>query len=177
MMGLAEWDLKVFEAFNGLAGKNKRFDRLVVFFARYYTVLMPVGVLLYLQFNRGPLSFRHLVFSQLAALFAARGIVTELIRLFYRRKRPFLAHRVKQLIKKYSEASFPSGHTISIMAMGIVLAHFEPGLGWFVVSSGLVVGLARIVAGVHYPLDVLAGIILSWPSAVLGLSIYHYFIK
>jgi membrane-associated phospholipid phosphatase len=63
------------------------------------------------------------------------------------------------------------------MAIGFGLMPFDPVTGWFMVLSGLVVGLARIAAGVHYPLDVLAGLILSWPSAWLGLFLYHYFFK
>lgn len=177
MTTLEQWDLKVFGVLNGLAGRSRLLDWLVIFFARYYTLVMPIGILAYLQAKGGPLSFKHLVLNQVLVLFVSRGLVVELIRIFYRRKRPYLAHRVKQLLKKYAEASFPSGHTISIMAMGMALAHFDPAVGWFVALSGLVIGLARIIAGLHYPLDVLAAVILSFPSAFLGNSIYNYFIR
>ena len=177
MIGIAEWDLRVFEWFNGFAGKNKVLDWVIIFFARYYTLVMPLGVLVYLQLSRGPLSFKRLVLNQVLVLFVARGVFTELVRIFYRRKRPYLAHRVKQLLKKYAEASFPSGHTISIVAMGVALAHFDPAAGWFVALSGLVIGLARIMAGLHYPLDVLAGLVLSLPAAYLGNAIYYYFVR
>ncbi len=177
MRTLEQWDLKIFGAFNGLAGKNRFFDAIVIFFARYYTVIMPIGLFFYILETHAHLSFRQLIYSQLIVLFVARGVVVETIRLFYRRTRPFQDHKVTQLIKKYIEASFPSGHAITLISMGLALGYFDPGLGWFMVLSGVVVGLARLVAGVHYPLDVLAGIVLAWPSAAIGMKIYYYFIK
>lgn len=177
MLSISDWDLKFFGYFNGLARKNKLLDLVFIFFARYYTIVMSAGAFVYLALYKPDLSLKALIISQLMVLLVARGMATELIRLFFKRKRPFLAHRVVQLIKKYSEASFPSGHTISIMAIGFGLMPFDPVTGWFMVLSGFVIGLARIVAGVHYPLDVLAGLILSWPSAWFGLLLYNYFFK
>lgn len=177
MKNLLEWDFRVFEMVNGLAGKNAFLDFIIVFFAHYYVFVFPVLGLLYVYFHQDKINIYHAVTNQVVVLIVARGLVTELIRLFYKRTRPFLDHSVTQLISKNAEASFPSGHTIGIVAIGVSLWLLDKKLGLFVGVSGLVIGFFRIAAGVHYPLDVFAGIVLAFPSALIGDKIYKYFIK
>jgi undecaprenyl-diphosphatase len=61
--------------------------------------------------------------------------------------------------------SFPSGHALGTMAvygtLGLLLGRIVPRLAYLFVITGigisLVVGLTRVMIGVHYPFDVLAG--------------------
>ncbi len=62
--------------------------------------------------------------------------------------------------------SFPSGHTLHAVAFTtVVLAHF-PVLAWLLVPFTALVALSRVVLGLHYPSDVLAGATL---GSLLGL--------
>lgn len=177
MKFLFEWDYKIFEALNGLAGKNTVFDYVTIFFAHYYVFIFPLLALAYYIFHQEKYSLWQVGFSQIITVIISRGIITELVRYFYKRPRPFLVHNVTQLIYKYPEASFPSGHTLGIVAAGVALWFFDQKLSWFVMGSGAVVGVFRIVAGVHYPLDVLGALFLAWPSAWVAMKTYKYFIK
>jgi membrane-associated phospholipid phosphatase len=73
----------------------------------------------------------------------------------------------------YSAHSFPSGHTTTIfLAAGLCALHLaNPALRTLVIAVAIVVGLSRIVVGVHWPVDVLAGAIGGWLSAVLGVAV------
>ena len=53
--------------------------------------------------------------------------------------------------------SFPSGHTLHAVAMTVVLVGHHPALAWVLVPFALLTALSRIVLGLHYPTDVLAG--------------------
>ena len=67
--------------------------------------------------------------------------------------------------------SFPSGHTTTVFAAAVVFSLFKPSwkAGFFAVA--VAIGLARILAGAHYPSDVLAGAVLgSTVASVLGRS-------
>ncbi len=53
--------------------------------------------------------------------------------------------------------SFPSGHTTSAFTTATVLAHFVPAGSLVFYGVAALVGLTRMILGVHYPTDVLIG--------------------
>ena len=53
--------------------------------------------------------------------------------------------------------SFPSGHTLHAMAFTVVAVSDFPALASLLVPFTLLVALSRVVLGLHYPSDVLAG--------------------
>ena len=53
--------------------------------------------------------------------------------------------------------SFPSGHTLHAVAFGLVALQYYPALWPVLVPFIGLVGLSRVVLGLHYPSDVLAG--------------------
>ncbi len=85
-----------------------------------------------------------------------------------------LPHELFTLIgPAYTSASFPSGHTATIFALtGAILLAFSvterrrQATAWL--CFALLVGLSRILAGVHWPLDVAVGAALGWLAAVIG---------
>lgn len=64
--------------------------------------------------------------------------------------------------------SFPSGHTLHAVAFTVVLVTHYPPLGWVVVPFTVLVAASRLVLGLHYPSDVLAGALVG--TAVSALS-------
>lgn len=53
--------------------------------------------------------------------------------------------------------SFPSGHTLHAVAFTMVAVAGYPWLAWLLVPFCLLVAASRLVLGLHYPSDVLAG--------------------
>jgi undecaprenyl-diphosphatase len=53
--------------------------------------------------------------------------------------------------------SFPSGHTLHAVAFTVVAVSHFPALASVLVPFTLLVALSRVVLGLHYPSDVLAG--------------------
>lgn len=66
--------------------------------------------------------------------------------------------------------SFPSGHATSSLAVTLAYAVAFPHLTVPLVGFGLLVGWSRVVLGVHYPGDVLAGQVIA-SATVLGVSL------
>jgi undecaprenyl-diphosphatase len=53
--------------------------------------------------------------------------------------------------------SFPSGHTLHAVAFTLVAVSYYPGLAGALAAFTLLVAASRVVLGLHYPSDVLAG--------------------
>lgn len=62
--------------------------------------------------------------------------------------------------------SFPSGHTLHAVAMGLVAMAYYPVLSVLVLPFIILVGMSRVVLGLHYPTDVLAGAAIGYGVVV-----------
>jgi membrane-associated phospholipid phosphatase len=85
-----------------------------------------------------------------------------------------LAHTVFHIIGPAFKAnSFPSGHTATAFAFAGVLSLLlrRPLITTLLIGAASLVGISRIVVGVHWPLDVLAGAMTGWLCAVGGIAI------
>ena len=67
--------------------------------------------------------------------------------------------------------SFPSGHAANNMAVAFVLILFFPRRGWLYLPIALLIGYSRIYTGSHWPLDVLAGMILGAVGAWIAVRL------
>lgn len=79
---------------------------------------------------------------------------------FGRRRPRFADNRVKVAIEGQDEACYPSGHSTRGMMMALVLAELVPEQKSAIMTRGWEIGWDRVVAGVHYPSDVVAGRVL-----------------
>lgn len=81
------------------------------------------------------------------------------------RERPFVSHADIALgTAPLDRFSFPSGHTLHAVAFSVIALSYFPVLAWVLVPFVALTALSRIVLGLHYPSDVVAG-------AVLGLLV------
>jgi undecaprenyl-diphosphatase len=83
------------------------------------------------------------------------GIVVAIIKRAVRRHRPALDIRALEPPDKYS---FPSGHSAAAFALAIAMLGAVPVLAPVLVVIAILVAYARMYLGVHYPIDVLAGV-------------------
>lgn len=90
----------------------------------------------------------------------SRFIVTNIIRLFWQRERPFDVMDVNLLLKLKSEASFPSGHAAFYFAISTIVYFFNKKLGYLFFAVSILMGLARIFVGYHWPLDIFFGLVI-----------------
>lgn len=163
-------DIKLFYFFADLGGTSKLGDAFTVFFAEYLEYFLVIAFLFLVYFSaysrREKLSLL-LVTATSAAI--ARGVITEIIRFFYHRPRPFLTHPFEPLLSE-SSWSFPSGHATFFFAMAAAIYFYNKKWGaWFFIAS-LVMTISRVVAAVHYPSDILGGMII---GIIVAYVVYY----
>jgi undecaprenyl-diphosphatase len=94
---------------------------------------------------------------------------SNLIKEYFGRIRPcHTLPDVHLLIGCGSGKSFPSSHAVNNFAAAVLISHFYPHLKYLIFSGAFIVAISRTFVGVHYPLDVLGGIII---GTLLGLFI------
>ncbi|HZU20811.1 MAG TPA: phosphatase PAP2 family protein [Gaiellaceae bacterium] len=87
------------------------------------------------------------------------------------RKRPFVAHPhvVHLIVHHPADASFPSDHAAALAGISVGLLAFAWRLGVVAVVWTLLVGLARVYVGEHYPGDVVGGYAIGVVAGLLVL--------
>ena len=66
--------------------------------------------------------------------------------------------------------SFPSGHTLHAVAFTLVALRHYPGLAVLLIGFAALTAASRVVLGLHYPSDVLAGAAIG--AAIAGASFW-----
>ncbi len=91
----------------------------------------------------------------------ARFVIKELIVLVYHRPRPYMVlphlHTLISSTVTDNFQSFPSGHAVFFFALAVVLYFFHKKIGAWYFIAAILMGVARIFVGVHWPTDIIAG--------------------
>lgn len=95
------------------------------------------------------------------AAIIARGIIAQAIGFFYVRPRPAVALGIDPVFDYLGAASFPSGHLALYATLVAPMWYLDRKWGIAYAAVAGLMGIARIYGAVHWPTDVLAGIVLA----------------
>lgn len=96
-------------------------------------------------------------------------IVSESISAIYVRERPFVADsRVHLLVPHGADGGMPSHHIVFMVALVATVYYYDKRSATFFALLTLITGIARVVAGIHYPSDIVVG-------AVIGAGIVYIY--
>ena len=76
----------------------------------------------------------------------------------------------RSIITPSDQFSFPSGHTSAAFMMATLLGYYFPPLIVPLCCWATLVGCSRVVLGVHFPTDILVGVILGISTAIFSLG-------
>lgn len=163
---LEKFNLTGFRAVNDLAGQWNWLDSFFIFSASWLGCLLIIFILWWAWRDRADL--KKIILIVLGSATAARFVIVEAIRYFIYSPRPFAAlENVNQLIAHDPTSSLPSGHATFFFALAFGAYSLNKKTGaWLLVLASLT-GFARIYVGIHWPLDIIAGALVGWATALI----------
>lgn len=198
------FDHSFFKSINSLAGKNLFVDALMIFIAKYLIFWLGAGIVFFEFFPKLKKNFSSIIDRQclsttdkqhllmqsksfqlvqsnhlliLLAFFSSflAFLLNLIISLFRFRLRPFITHsETYQLVGHVSDKSFPSDHTAVAFALGFSLFLINKKWGIIFLILAFLIGFARIFCGLHYPLDVLGGILIALFAVLIIKWVFKY---
>ncbi len=121
-----------------------------------------------------PRKTRKIGMTALLSVFVCFLITNVVLKNWIARPRPYVTVRaVYPLISRPKEYSFPSGHSCVSFASAFIYYRMMPKRYGIcaIVLAGLI-SFSRLYVGVHYPGDVLGGILVAW----IGSSLVYNFL-
>jgi len=162
--------------------RNPVFDWLMPLISEWSYYWIPMALLLAAALWKGAARTRWMVLGLVAVIALGDSITTSIIKPFFDRPRPFITMdnifvykagqwAVSNLVENHQTMSFPSNHAVNTAGASAVLIYFFPR--WWPLPAFLtaLVCYSRIYLGVHYPADVLAGIIVGLACAGFWLAL------
>lgn len=158
-------DTSIFLALNGLAGVSIAFDAFIILCAENIPYLLGLLFIIIVGLAQDGLGTRMkvLVYAGISAALARYGIV-QALNLLYFRDRPYVALHLNPLVYTTS-SSFPSGHAAFFFALSTVMYYYNRKWGAIFFLASFIIAVARVIAGVHYPSDIVVGALAGWVCA------------
>lgn len=153
----------------GSIRENPRKLRLTIFMNRLLTgfvfLLYPTFLLL-LFLQKNPF-FLRAVFVP-AVSFAAVTLFRKVLNV----PRPYEKFGIPPVLEKDTAGkSFPSRHVFSVFIIAATVFYVHPDAGILLGIIGAVLGLIRVVGGVHEPRDIIAGALIGIACGYIGYYI------
>ena len=164
----------IFYFFYSLAHKSTFFDKVVVFTADIfpYIVIVLAGIFLIFYhkvfFTENPIKIFIQKWKEISLVFfssALAWLFAYILKYLFHTERPF--NIFSQITSLFPETgyAFPSGHATFFMTLAISLFFVDKKVGYIFIFFALLIGIARIIAGVHFPIDILGGFVLGFAIA------------
>lgn len=167
----------IFYFFYNLSHQSYVFDRVAIFIADSLDVLVIGAALVYLFYffaahprwkEKSLRAWIWECFTITVSVLVADG-VTAVLKIIFNTARPFVAHLdVNPLVSESMYTSFPSGHATVFFALATALYLYNRKVGSVFFLFAVIIALSRMVVGVHYPIDILAG-------ALIGVVVSYLF--
>ena len=173
---------QIFFFFYNFAHKSLFLDKVIYFFADTFPYIVILLAILFLLLHHDVLKTKNL--SKPVALLKAFAqkwkeitivffsgilawILAEILKLFIHTERPFL--KLPNIVSLFNKTgyAFPSGHATFFMALAFALFFVHKKIGYVFMIFAIIISVARIAAGVHFPIDILGGFALGILTAYL----------
>ena len=150
---------------------GQQYDRYVSFFRKNQGWISGIKILNHILTLTGFIIYPAIILSLLykksrklktyLLLPAVFFVLVSIFRKKWNRPRPYENPEIHTITKREKKGqSFPSRHLFSYFLISVLLLSLCPPAGILMMASGLILAAIRVILGVHYPSDVIAGMFL-----------------
>ncbi len=140
-------------------------DIIIEFAASFLIYFLFIGLIV-LWIIDGKIKKEQVIHAAFASFVAF--LIAAVIKHFFPTVRPFLINGEEtHVFINPIDGAFPSAHTAEAFALSVTVFLHDRKPGWLFLAMALTIGLARILANVHYPIDVVGGAFLGTIIAVV----------
>lgn len=163
----------IFYLFYNLSHHSVTFDKIAVFIADKSDKMVLVAAVLYLiYFFLSHPEWKYqkwmawiwesfIIFVSVIGAYAT----SYFLKIVFHAPRPFVTHLdVRPLVSETPFSSFPSGHATLFFALATAIYLYDKRVGYVFYVFAALIAISRMVVGVHYPIDIIAG-------AVIGIGV------
>jgi len=140
-------------------------DLVIEFLASFliYFLFIGLGVLWVID---GKIKKEQVVHALFACLIT--WLIAFAIKHFFPTLRPFMINgKETDVFTVPLDGAFPSGHSAEAFALAVTVFMHDRKIGWWFLMGATLVGIARVLANVHYPIDIVGGAFLGTIVAVI----------
>ena len=163
-------ELEILHFFADLHGTF--FDKIVLFIthlgdAGIFWIALALFLLCFKKYRKSGAGMAvSLIFSLIFTNMILKNLVA--------RERPFNTDPTLDNLAQEDSFSFPSGHTSASIAAALSLLYYHRKEGIAALVLGILISLSRIYICVHYPTDVLGGVVVGALSAFLSVLVIKF---
>lgn len=144
-------------------------DSIIIFCAKYLFIF--VALIFAWAWLRADRKHKYHMTIALILAGATAAILDKVSGRLYYDPRPFVTHHVTPLVSHAADNGFPSEHTMFCFTVAAVLYFYRPKLSYLAFGVAIAVGIGRVAAHVHSPIDIIGGIIIGLLAGWAGRSL------
>lgn len=140
-------------------------DIIIEFLATFLIWILYVG-LVALWFWDGKIRKEAVIHALMAG--GISSLIAFFIKYLIPTVRPFVANgREVDVLVRPTDSAFPSGHTVLAFSLAVTIFMHDRKVGLWYLIGAILVGTGRVLANVHYPLDIVGGALIGTLVAVI----------
>lgn len=143
-------------------------DIVIIFCAQYLYLIVGLVAGIYWLTLPKEQKLQMVVFGVIAAIIAFA--LAKIGAALYFDPRPFVVQNIAPLYPHVADNGFPSDHTLLTAAIAVIVYSVSKKLGLALMVMAVIVGLARVLAHVHSPIDIIGSLAFAIAG---GLSAYY----
>jgi undecaprenyl-diphosphatase len=148
-------------------------EDLIVMFCATFLIWFLFAGLGILWVVDGKIKKEQVIHALLATLLAY--VLSEVFKYIFHTQRPFLTNgREVDVLFIPKDGAFPSGHAAQSFALAITVFLHDRKIGFWFVVAAILIGVARVIANVHYPIDILGGAFLGTLVAIFVEKVHLF---
>ena len=152
---------ETYEKITGVLRRNKVTSMIVDILGKLLTIF--TALLYFVETGWLVVSREYKLVAGLVIVPFVFFVLITIVRKKINAKRPYELYGFKPVIKKDTKGlSFPSRHVFSIFVIGGSIWVINKILGTIILIMGVLLAIIRVICGVHFPKDVIAGAVIGF---------------